>query len=94
MVKSVIPAVKSVEQYKTIIISVPANFQTSSPDHVSTGVNTKTCLFISFIKTHCDFTVTHLLVCNNEFDHVAHRHILGEELSLDGKGWMVVDLCC
>lgn len=86
------------DQYKTNIRSVPANDQTSSPDHMSTGVNAKTCLFaalfISFIKTHCDFTVTHLLVCNNEFDHVAHRHILGEEFSLDGKGWLVVDLCC
>lgn len=39
-------------------------------------------------------TVTHRLVGNNEFYHVAHRHVLGKEFSLAGQGWLIVDLCC
>lgn len=39
-------------------------------------------------------SLTHLLVGDNELYHVAHRHVLGKEFSLAGKGWGVVDLGC
>lgn len=39
-------------------------------------------------------SATYLLVCDYEFHHVTYRHILHEELTLAGQGWLVVDLCC
>lgn len=39
-------------------------------------------------------SATYRLVCDYEFHHVTHRHILHEELTLAGQGWLVVDPCC
>lgn len=39
-------------------------------------------------------SATYCLICNYEFYHVAHRHILHEKSTLAGQGWLVFDLCC
>lgn len=38
--------------------------------------------------------ITHRLVGDDEFYHVAHRHVLCKEFSLAGQGWLVADLRC
>lgn len=47
------------------------------------------------ICSNCDSSpVTHRLVGDDEFYHVAHRHVLCKEFSLAGQGWLVAYLRC
>lgn len=39
-------------------------------------------------------SATYRLVRDYEFNHVTHRHILHEELTLAGQNWLVVNLSC
>lgn len=43
---------------------------------------------------YLDVVFTYRLVCDNKLYHVANGHVLGEEFSLTGQRWLIVDLCC
>lgn len=51
------------------------------------------CINFSVFGLFCLIFFTHRFVGDNEFYHMAYRHVLSERFSLAGQGRLVVDLC-